>query len=389
MEEGDGLGMTFAAGGVQGWRKNMEDAHIAQCNLARAVGNDPNVSNMSLFAVFDGHGGKEVAKFCEERFCEELVKLPAFKNGQYGDALRENFHRMDEMLEEKRYEPELRKYRKIPNPSDGPSEASKTADQIKSGKKTPLNEEAAIKLFNRLMMQERQKKRMGGEPQANNSAGAPGADDEDDEDTYIPDYVPNPGRPSVRNQDGSLSCNLADHRVNAGCTSVVVFRHGDKLICANAGDSRAVLCRAGGVALPLSEDHKPSQDIERSRIESAGGFINHVGRVNGNLNLTRSLGDLKYKQVPGVGRADQIITAEPDLTVTQIRADDEFIVLGCDGIWDCLTSQQCVDFVRERLQRGLSNRKIVEEVFDHCISEDPRKTQGIGGDNMTCIIVKL
>jgi len=50
-----------------------------------------------------------------------------------------------------------------------------------------------------------------------------------------------------------------------------------------------------------------------SRITKAGGFVNHFGRVNGNLNLSRSLGDLKYKQVPGIPPQEQIITAEPDI----------------------------------------------------------------------------
>lgn len=50
-----------------------------------------------------------------------------------------------------------------------------------------------------------------------------------------------------------------------------------------------------------------------SRITNAGGFVNQFGRVNGNLNLSRSIGDLKYKQVPGIPPADQMITAEPDI----------------------------------------------------------------------------
>ena len=50
-----------------------------------------------------------------------------------------------------------------------------------------------------------------------------------------------------------------------------------RLYVANAGDSRAVLCRAGGIAFALSEDHKPAQDRETHRIYAAGGFVNEVG----------------------------------------------------------------------------------------------------------------
>lgn len=55
-----------------------------------------------------------------------------------------------------------------------------------------------------------------------------------------------------------------------------------------------MLARAG-TAVPLSFDHKPENDEERRRIENAGSTITD-GRVDGNLNLSRSLGDLKYKQ---------------------------------------------------------------------------------------------
>lgn len=73
------------------------------------------------------------------------------------------------------------------------------------------------------------------------------------------------------------------------------------------------MCRANGETLALSFDHKPHQDVELNRITKAGGFVNQFGRVNGNLNLSRSIGDLKYKQVPGVPPAEQIITSEPDI----------------------------------------------------------------------------
>ena len=50
-----------------------------------------------------------------------------------------------------------------------------------------------------------------------------------------------------------------------------------------------------------------------SRITHAGGFVNQFGRVNGNLNLSRSIGDLKYKQIPWLKPSEQMITAEPDI----------------------------------------------------------------------------
>ena len=67
----------------------------------------------------------------------------------------------------------------------------------------------------------------------------------------------------------------------------------EHIFCANAGDSRAVLSR-NHKAIPLSFDHKPSNDTEKKRIEAAGGFVEE-DRVNGSLNLSRSLGDFGYK----------------------------------------------------------------------------------------------
>lgn len=114
-------------------------------------------------------------------------------------------------------------------------------------------------------------------------------------------------------QNGRLICNLPDHPIHAGATAVVAVIVGKTLTVANAGDSRAVLCRANGATFALSYDHKPQSDIERNRIQKAGGFVNQVGRVNGNLNLSRSIGDLKYKQVEGISKAEQMITAQPDI----------------------------------------------------------------------------
>jgi serine/threonine protein phosphatase PrpC len=49
------------------------------------------------------------------------------------------------------------------------------------------------------------------------------------------------------------------------------------------------------LAFALSKDHKPLDEEEKSRIIKAGGFVTSEGRVNGNLNLSRSLGDFKFK----------------------------------------------------------------------------------------------
>lgn len=79
-----------------------------------------------------------------------------------------------------------------------------------------------------------------------------------------------------------------------GCTANVLIITPDKFYVANAGDSRSVLSRSCK-PIALSEDHKPESEVERSRIAKAGGTISN-GRVNGGLNLSRSLGDFFYKK---------------------------------------------------------------------------------------------
>ena len=134
-----------------------------------------------------------------------------------------------------------------------------------------------------------------------------------------------------------------------GCTAVscVVDFAKRVITCANSGDSRCVLSVAGK-PVALSTDHKPELASESSRIEAAGGYIAN-GRVNGNLNLTRSLGDHEYKGDKALPPEKQIITCVPDITIHAIDDTTDFIVLGCDGIWDVMPNSDAVNFVRTHL----------------------------------------
>lgn len=182
-----------------------------------------------------------------------------------------------------------------------------------------------------------------------------------------------------------------DHKdvpgMDSGCTAVVVLFVDNEVYIANAGDSRAVLCR-DSKAQDLSEDHKPEDEAEKSRIVKAGGEVTPCGRVNGGLNLSRALGDHSYKQTAGLPLSEQMISALPDVQTISLTPQDEFIVIACDGIWNSLSSQEVVDFVRERIGKQEKLSDICEELFDKCLAPDSLG-DGTGCDNMTCVLVKI
>ena len=68
----------------------MEDAHICNENI--------NGQGVGLFAIFDGHGGLEAAKFCERHFLDSLLKNQNFIQKQYAKALEETFLEMDVLM---------------------------------------------------------------------------------------------------------------------------------------------------------------------------------------------------------------------------------------------------------------------------------------------------
>jgi len=172
----------------------------------------------------------------------------------------------------------------------------------------------------------------------------------------------------------------------SGCTACVGVITHDKVYVGNAGDSRAVL-GIKGRAKPMSFDHKPQNEAEKARITAAGGFVD-FGRVNGNLALSRAIGDFEFKKSPELPPEQQIVTAFPDVNEHDLHEDDEFLVVACDGIWDCQSSQAVVEFVRRGIAAGQELHAICENLMDNCLASNS-DTGGVGCDNMTVIIVAL
>jgi hypothetical protein len=114
----------------------------------------------------------------------------------------------------------------------------------------------------------------------------------------------------------------------SGTTAALAVVHQNRITVAAVGDTRCVLGRAGQ-AVQLTVDHRPDLEDEAAHILSKGGRIED-GRVNGVLEISRTLGDAVL---------GECVRATPDVQTLSIRADDQFFILACDGVWSVMSNQ--------------------------------------------------
>eukprot|EP01121_Diplochlamys_sp_Union-15-3_P009811 TRINITY_DN2692_c0_g1_i3.p1 TRINITY_DN2692_c0_g1~~TRINITY_DN2692_c0_g1_i3.p1 ORF type:complete len:501 (-),score=75.39 TRINITY_DN2692_c0_g1_i3:31-1533(-) len=134
-----------------------------------------------------------------------------------------------------------------------------------------------------------------------------------------------------------------------GTTLLICYIIENELYTINLGDSRAILSRAGAV-VRLSTDIRPNDVSERTRIELAGGKVSPSGRVLGLLGVSRSIGDIFFKDKSVNGISSNLLVAEPVIQKRILSKHDEFIVLACDGLFDVMSSQDVRDFVSSELE---------------------------------------
>ena len=152
----------------------------------------------------------------------------------------------------------------------------------------------------------------------------------------------------------------------SGSTAVGVLISPQHTYFINCGDSRGLLCRNRKVYF-FTQDHKPSNPLEKERIQNAGGSV-MIQRVNGSLAVSRALGDFDYKCVHGKGPAEQLVSPEPEVhDIERSEEDDQIIILACDGIWDVMGNEELCDFVRSRLEVTDDLEKVCNEVVDTCL----------------------
>ena len=151
----------------------------------------------------------------------------------------------------------------------------------------------------------------------------------------------------------------------SGSCAVIILFVDNECFVANIGDSRAIMSADQGKRLfLLTRDHRPTDEMERKRIETNGGKIYQSSApapavegeepsimygphrvVPGRLSVSRTIGDIEAKALKYGGKSGVVI-AQPEISQFTIKEDfHDFIVVGCDGIFDRLESQAVLDIV--------------------------------------------
>lgn len=386
-------GLEYGVSSMQGWRIHMEDAHITEGRIyAEEVVTDESSKGLkynridlpghSLFAVFDGHGGKYAAIYAGKNLCRVLSRQEKFI--QYAKFVLERSSREETLKTQSDRDTYLQ------------AGLSLLQDAL-SNAFVELDKEVACALKG-------QRVQDADLPYSEESNGCSSVDPDVAAKTDSNNNVTD----EASNSSGDSALQLLEEEGDSGTTACVVLITPDWVVCANAGDSRAVLSTSGNTAVPLSYDHKPDDEPEERRIRAAGGYV-AGGRVEGDLAVSRGLGDFRFKNMavvmatafsgiqppcalpspehqnpPTMKPCDQKVSPIPDIRIhNRNGALDEFIIVACDGIWDVQTNYEAVKTVADMFKEGESNIGLMCEEF--C---DVGLYMG-SKDNMTALIVKF
>lgn len=135
-----------------------------------------------------------------------------------------------------------------------------------------------------------------------------------------------------------------------------------------------------------SVDHKPNHPTEKARIEAAGGFVSQEEppRLDGNLAVSRGIGDFEYKQDTGKSAALQKCSCVPDIYECSGVQAGAFCILCCDGVWDVMSGENVAVLVREWVQREptVDLGEVAAEIIRTSLRRNSR-------DNVTAMIIQF
>ena len=208
--------------------------------------------------------------------------------------------------------------------------------------------------------------------------------------------------------DPSNNMNIIDR---SGSCAVVIIIVDTKIYIANVGDSRGVLSlNNGNQYIVVTEDHKPSNEKEKNRIIQSGGQVYQTqtpisGAENdvlngqillgpyrvlpGRLSVSRTIGDIEAKGIQFGGNPNVVIPY-PDIYFYDLEKDNiDFLLLGCDGIYDQISSEEILDCAWMILKNREINYNLHQKcgiIVDFILKASMARKSF---DNITCVIIAL
>ncbi|MCH7492554.1 protein phosphatase 2C family protein [Patescibacteria group bacterium] len=193
----------------------------------------------------------------------------------------------------------------------------------------------------------------------------------------MPEYFSAGVNPRDAIEDSFDDVHQKINETAGGTTAMVVHCSGSQLTCGWVGDSRCIIIGSSTV-ITLTRDHRPSNADERSRIKDSGGVIVLKGSTeyiahptNGSaLMMTRALGDHSFESAG--------IIPSPEIVNYQIRPDDRFCCLICDGVWESVTNDELLQLAKGRR----SPQRLAAAIAKRAIRNGSK-------DNVTAVVCKL
>ena len=208
--------------------------------------------------------------------------------------------------------------------------------------------------------------------------------------------------------DPSNNLNIMDR---SGSCAVIIVIVDTKIYIANVGDSRGVLSlNNGNQYIVVTEDHKPSNEKEKNRIIQSGGQVYQTqtpitGAENdvlngqillgpyrvlpGRLSVSRTIGDIEAKGMQFGGNPNVVIPY-PDIYFYDLEKDNiDFLILGCDGIYDQISSEEILDCAWMIFKNKETNYNLHQKcgiIVDFILKASMARKSF---DNITCVVVAL
>ncbi|KAK4742810.1 hypothetical protein SAY87_000811 [Trapa incisa] len=325
---------------LQGHRKYQEDRAFCALDIRIPFPGNAGLKEVTvgIVAVFDGHNGAEASEMASKLLIEYFILHAYFLlDSTFSVALKQFMGQLNDIGE-------LDAFFQVINWNEDLNWQELDQDRVRSSRRTNFGHAHHLEILKEALLR------------------------------------------AIQDIDAKFSKEAARRNLDSGSTATVILMADGKVLVANIGDSKALLCserfqspaearatllrlyrekRRGGAIISvkknedlelaslngfthfsvqeLTRDHNPNREDERSRVEAAGGYIlslNGIPRVNGQLAVSRAIGDVKFKSF-GVIAAPEILEWQP------LNMNDSYLVAASDGIFEELSPQDVCDILWE------------------------------------------